>query len=223
MLHEPKQGRSRRTLERIISAARHLMATEGVDAVGITQIVKEARSSVGSFYARFDGKEDLVRYLHNRLWQETLDRWVETTKAWDDGSELEGQVEALVTALREAIEPDFVLRSSLSREMGSVGSEAVRVFERQLTADGLSLLDRGNDLRHPSPEEAVTTGILIALSTLRHHLSAPPQIASDGSVDPLDDLARELGRALKGYWGVGRVVQDSHGGGTRIEYFDIWG
>ena len=39
------------------------MATEGVDAVGITQIVKEARSSVGSFYPRFDGKEDLVRYL----------------------------------------------------------------------------------------------------------------------------------------------------------------
>ena len=62
-LNAPKQSRSRQTLERIVQAALEILEGQGYAALTVKAVVERANSSVGSFYARFSGKEDLVDYL----------------------------------------------------------------------------------------------------------------------------------------------------------------
>src|SRR5215211_2258838 len=62
----PLQDRSRRTLDSIGRAVEELLATRSFDDISVADIVRQARCSVGSFYARFTGKEDLLPYLYQR-------------------------------------------------------------------------------------------------------------------------------------------------------------
>jgi len=75
LVREPLQDRSRRTLERLVAAAARLLEEHGPDAVTVTGVTREARTSVGAFYARFSGKEEMVRYLGERWLAEALERW----------------------------------------------------------------------------------------------------------------------------------------------------
>jgi AcrR family transcriptional regulator len=63
---EPLQDRSRRTLEKIGEAVEVLLATRSFADITVADIVKQARCSVGSFYARFESKDDLLPYLYER-------------------------------------------------------------------------------------------------------------------------------------------------------------
>ena len=74
-VQSPKQARSKRTLERIARAALELIAEQGVEATTVAQIVSRAGSSVGSFYARFSGKDELVHYLEEKVWSDARARW----------------------------------------------------------------------------------------------------------------------------------------------------
>jgi AcrR family transcriptional regulator len=75
LLREPRQDRSRRTLKRILEAGLYLLEHEGPDALTVTEITKRARTSVGSFYARFNGKDGLLRYMGERSLNEALEMW----------------------------------------------------------------------------------------------------------------------------------------------------
>lgn len=62
----PKQGRSRRTLQRTLSVVECLLRTKPFEVISIEEIVGAAGSSVGSFYARFGNKEGLLPHLYER-------------------------------------------------------------------------------------------------------------------------------------------------------------
>ena len=82
----PKQARSRRTLERIARAALELIAEQGVEATTVAQIVAHAGSSIGSFYARFEGKDELMHYLEERVWSDARAKWDDAvaSNTWKD-------------------------------------------------------------------------------------------------------------------------------------------
>ena len=66
------QGRSQDTLERLLAAAEALLADRSFDEIGVAEVARAARSSVGSFYARFTDKEAVLRALHERFIEEAL-------------------------------------------------------------------------------------------------------------------------------------------------------
>jgi len=66
----PRQGRSQQTLERLLQALEDLLEDKGFDDVGVAEIARRARSSVGSFYARFADKTAALRALHERFCEE---------------------------------------------------------------------------------------------------------------------------------------------------------
>lgn len=66
-LSPPLQRRSQNTLDAISAATRKLLQTRSFKALTIQDIVNEAKSSTGSFYARFKGKRALLHYLHEEL------------------------------------------------------------------------------------------------------------------------------------------------------------
>ncbi len=75
LLRVPQQHRSRRTLESFMAAARHLLGEGGESAVTVSDVARRAKVSVGAFYTRFEGRDDLIRYLGERSFEEAIAEW----------------------------------------------------------------------------------------------------------------------------------------------------
>lgn len=63
---EPKQARSRQSFEKTIEAALALLQDRGNDEFTLADVSARSGVSIGSIYARFEGKDDLVRVAHGR-------------------------------------------------------------------------------------------------------------------------------------------------------------
>lgn len=66
-IREPLQERSRRSLEAIYAAAVELLAEGGWDAVTVGEIERRSGVTRGTFYLRFDTRDALVDYVHERM------------------------------------------------------------------------------------------------------------------------------------------------------------
>lgn len=74
-VHEPRQRRSVETFQRLVAEAERLLVEGGPEALTVQELVRRADSSVGSFYARFDGRDTVLRYVQERFWQRAAERW----------------------------------------------------------------------------------------------------------------------------------------------------
>lgn len=63
----PRQARSQKTLERILDAAEALILETGSVTFTVAEVARRGRSSVGSLYARFKGKDALLRSVFERF------------------------------------------------------------------------------------------------------------------------------------------------------------
>lgn len=226
----PRQDRSRRTLARIVTAARELLATEGPQALTVQAVVERARASVGSFYARFTNKEDLLRHLEELVWTEARERWDAAVGPADwEGLPIERRVEALVRLLQEAGARGAPERAALATREGALERE--RAFRRHVrdTAQTL-LLARRADVRHPDPELAVdlglraVTGALRDLEEARRAAAHPePDPGPPGASDPSgpERIARELARLLAAYLTSARDEDAARG--RDVDFFEVWG
>lgn len=70
-VHAPKQERSLATYQSLLDAAEQLLAERRLEEITVAHVVARAGSSVGSFYARFPGKEALVVALVERYHEDT--------------------------------------------------------------------------------------------------------------------------------------------------------
>src|SRR4029077_1579873 len=66
VLREPKQERSRRSFERVQDAPLALLVERGPDAFTLAQVCTRADASMGAIYNRVNGKDDLIRLIHER-------------------------------------------------------------------------------------------------------------------------------------------------------------
>jgi len=211
-VHAPLQARSRRTLERIVEAALRLFGRDGVEATSVHAIVDEAGSSVGSFYARFDGKEDLVRFLEARVWNDALGRWRRGMEGgrWDEGS-LDRVVEGVVRLLLTTEKTDARQRRVLSRDAPS--ATGAGRFRAVVRSDVRRLfLDRRDDVTHPDPEGAVDLLFTVLVGGVR-------ELVREG-VDPDTD---ELARLALSYLRPQPEASGTPEGDGDMDFFDVWG
>ena len=86
-LREPRQSRSKQTLERIMASGAALIAEQSYDEVTIAEIAGRAQISVGGFYSRFKNKEALFSTLKKNFAQETQNRLAAAlTEDWSSTS-----------------------------------------------------------------------------------------------------------------------------------------
>lgn len=211
----PKQSRSRRTLERIVRASLSILDEEGPDGLTVQAIVGRAGSSVGSFYARFDGKDELVEYLAERVWKEAAERWDQAmaSREWS-GLDLRSVVEGAVRLLSEAGRSRASSLRALDRTPG-VRDDAYRAFHGHVLQGVEALiLERAHEITHPDPAVAVPTALHAALSVL------DPVPGSAVAHVPEERRMEEAARLLLAY-----LTGESSGGSTRgdVDFFDIWG
>lgn len=203
-VHPPRQARSRATFERIVAAARALMAEGGMDAVTVQEVVRRADVGVGSFYARFDGREALVRYLHDELWSDAGRWW---RRYLDPGRWRGASVAAVVGEVSRVLVRSHFVREVELRAfwIESLSRPADRIMERTAESDaafveGLARLldERRDEVGHPRPERAARLGAFQLLTTLRGHLLFPDSLSVDGGYT-LRELILELARGLLTY------------------------
>ena len=225
-LRPPKQARSQRTLDRISQASLELMEEGGVESATVAAIVERAETSVGSFYARFSGKDDLIRYLQDRIWSEARNRWDAALAGQDWGAlSIESVVEGVVTLLLRSFRADYHQREVLGRERRQDEEGARRVFEfhQHILATVTPLfLAHQKEITHPDPEWAIRLGYRFAVGAIREILELEEAVGVVDGAATADGLIPELARAWIAYLGAGGPDPASAGSGE-VDFFDPWG
>lgn len=225
----PKQERSRATLERILQAALEIMEERGVDGATVAAIVERADASVGSFYARFPGKGELVSHLRSHVWRKAEERWDEALaeREWSGRSAAE-IVEEVASVLVHTLAEDHRSRQVLEEggeegESGDPGgADRARAFHRHVLETVIPLLrDREGEITHPDPDLAVDLGYRFVVGALREALDETGT-TGQGPVEP-GILIRELARLWTGYLAPpGPEVEAPRAEGD-VDVFDPWG
>ena len=213
-INPPKQDRSRRTLERIVAASLELLATHGPAGLTVHNVVERADSSVGSFYARFRGKDDLLDYLGERVWTEALGRWNDTLASTDwTEYQLAELVRASVGLLADAQRSRSVYLRAIDRVSGP-RSHAYETFRAEVL-EGVAelLLTRASEMDHEDPVRAVRLGLRAVMGVL----DAEARAVSD-RLDR-DTLVDECTRLLLGYLSTPEGGEAPAGG---PDFFDVW-
>jgi AcrR family transcriptional regulator len=185
-------------------AVERLLERHHFEDISITQILKLAGVSVGSFYARFHSKEDLLPHLYAVYSENLAERmtdWLEPGR-WA-GKDLAQRLREL---LRMAV-ANYRERRGLLRAVALLARSRPRqvaksaLCERgdQYRAAAALLLECRGEIRHRDPGLAVQTGILFALAACREKILFA-EAPHPASVDISDEqLADELARALHAY------------------------
>lgn len=221
LVKPPLQDRSRKTLNRLVKAALDLISERGVEGASVQDIARRARASVGSFYARFKGKEDLLRYLEVQLWSDARDAWKAALEGnpWEELS-FEDLVANVVQVLMEVDRTGARQRRLLESRRGpGAVSDAGREFDATLAQDVRGLLMRHAErIDHPHPARAIDLCLAVVRGTLR--LRAVGGLALDGMELDDDQWAEELTRVCLAYLGGATGSGDGKG---QMDFFEIWG
>ena len=204
----PVQARSRRTLARILDASLSLLAERGRDGLTVQDIVARAGTSVGSFYARFAGKEELLAYMEASVWTRARERWDEQlSHRIEEGDSLGQRVRTVVQLLLEAQESESVRHLSAVGAGGEGGREFGRHLRDTITR---ALLEQRADMRHPDPVAAIRLGHAAVTGAVRER----PEGWEDGP------LVEELARLWLAY--LGQQEKDDRGSGSAVDFFQVW-
>ncbi len=155
----PKQHRSRRTLQRIVRAALELIAQNGVEGTTVESIARRAGSSVGSFYARFDGKHDLLIYLDQRIWETVGRQWSEATAEGLVDRPIGEVVRGLARLYADLELVHRGARDAIAQALRGPGAgpsdPALRILARIREDSASLLLEKRDMIVHSDPELAV--------------------------------------------------------------------
>ena len=208
----PKQPRSRKTLERLVAAGLAILEEKGPAGVTVQAVVARARSSVGSFYARFGSKDDLLAYLREHIRESATTEWSEAilAKSWSDNALRDLTVEVIDLLLELRARWEGRLRAAQGLSSGEADYEG---FRRGIVEELASrLLERRSEIRHPNPEVAVRVGLWAVLGVIDH----TPSGHAVGDLT-LEALRHECSELLLRY-----LVGSSGGSGEQVEFFDVW-
>ena len=181
--------------------------------------MSRANSSVGSFYARFKGKDDLIDYLGERVWREATERWREALdgREWSE-LDLPTLLDSSLTLLQDAQarRADFLKAIDRARRGRGDGYASFRDHVVEGLAD--LLLERREELTHPEPEVGVRVGLAAAVSALER---GERGFGSSPDAPPIDSqtVLLECRTMLLAYLAGSTDAHPS----TDVEFFDVWG
>lgn len=197
-VHVPKQGRSRRTLERLLDAAEEVLSEKSFEQAKVSEIAARAGFTTGAFYARFPTKDVLLDALVQRV----------KTQYEDALEGLEGlrgavSLEALIDALVDAFAGAFSNRSWLARSTAVRSNPALRQPVDRLNLQLMErlaalLLHHREEIGHPDPPQAVEHCLLMTSASLREIVVFRELWLKRGRGGPERTIA-ELKLALRSY------------------------
>jgi AcrR family transcriptional regulator len=174
----PKQLRSRQTVEAVLDAVVRVLKRDGAAAVTTNRVAEVAGVSIGSVYQYFPDKRAIYTALHDRHSDE-MSRLVERTLVEHAASSLDALLRALVEAMIEAHATDPALHELLREVPHDDGARDLPTRLRGALRLAISSRERARAARSPRALERslfVLTHMIDALSHAAVH-SRPPKLS----------------------------------------------
>lgn len=189
---EPRQARSAATLARILQAAEEIASSSGLDEMTVSGVAEHAGVAVGSIYRRFEGKEQLVTALTERMLERREEYVAERLRAAEPS--LPGVVDAYADALLQSFADSGNLFPELMRARGS---SALDRGARTITEIHRLLLEAAapyaHQIRRSDPEAALDTVARALLGACFHNSVRPDPATGETArrryADELGDMA----------------------------------
>jgi AcrR family transcriptional regulator len=194
----PQQARAQKTVQRILAAARELVAAHGIDALTTNRIADAAHVNIATLYQYFPNKEAVLDALLAVYMAEittALDLLLgglderagieDSTRAWTMGSMLYfRQTQGVLPELMRAGGGNLMNLPAL-KQMENRLIEAMRRF----------LMRRREQLDVPNLDAAVYVAFHAASSVITRHLLEPDWMRNE-------EIVEELVRLMMRYFGV---------------------
>jgi len=202
--HEPKQQRSRETLERLLAATIKVLDDEGLEGAVVPRIAAVAEVAPASIYRRFADKDALLReaFLHMLRKSNTANRERLGQAMLRDS--LEASAAQLMDALMAQHRRHPRLMRALLRFVESDRESDFATEVRLHTAENINLIVDvfhafRTEVRHRFPRRALQFAVLSAASAIELYVLEPASLWE--TVLPLSDkqFKAEQVRAFVGY------------------------
>jgi len=190
---QPRQSRSRVTVDAILEATAQVSIAEGYDKLNTARIAERAGVSVGSLYQYFPNKNALIASLVD-LHANRIAATMEQALAESTNLSFEAGITALVEALLDKRRLAVELHKILIQQAATVGrAEEAQAASKKITHCFEQFL-QAHQTRLPNGYDPATSAIVMetTLEALAHRaiLEAMPD----------DILRREIYRLLCGYF-----------------------
>jgi AcrR family transcriptional regulator len=198
----PKQDRSQRSFERIVEATIGLLRERPYEQVRLAEICERSGVSTGSLYGRVGGKEDLLRAVQ-QVFLERLglqfDAHAARIARETDG--LAQTVPAVVDALGKLLGENagvlrsFMLASAADAAIQERGKQSAQQNHARFSA---LLMRHAAQIRHPQPERAVASGMLLIYSAQARSLGLDNS-TGELAAGEWETLLQDLGDMMLAY------------------------
>ncbi|HEY6722858.1 MAG TPA: TetR/AcrR family transcriptional regulator [Polyangiaceae bacterium] len=186
----PGQERSQQTVDAIVTAAAHILAHEGVEALTTNAVAERAGASIGSVYQYFPHKQAIVAAVLERHSESEARFFMERMQALE-GKDLRARVRGLLTIPLEFRRQHSALQLALLEQMPTLGRyfdlrERVRCAAMPLRA----LLEaHAGEIRRTNLDLACHV-LVNAIQSLTHDgiLPRPEALSDEALLDELTHL-----------------------------------
>jgi AcrR family transcriptional regulator len=176
----------------VLAAAENVLAADGFDEFTMTAVAERAGVSVGAIYRRFDGREQLLAAVKDRLLSRLEEDLAERLGTADPS--LEGVVNAFATTIADAFAaggpawPDLLRSAGKSlQERGREALESVRQLFEQASGAYRGEVRRSDPDAALAAAERMITGALIHQASMES--SARDDISMQAYARQLSDMA----------------------------------
>ena len=208
VLREPKQERSRRSFERVQDAALALLVERGPDAFTLAEVCTRADASMGAIYNRVNGKDDLIRLIHEREMARVDSDTEKALQATDlQGAELRDVVAELIDGVTVLLRRDaevlrpFMLLAATDQQIAIRGRQSAAVMTSLFV--GL-LSQRRSEIRHPDPVAAIEWCFTIVYSVIARRLGLGSTMEGANDAGDWDDDRANLTDTVTAYLSLAR-------------------
>lgn len=196
-LKEPKQTRSKASLERLLNAASSLLIENGYKDFTLQGVSKSAKVSIGSIYNRFKSKEDLIRLLQQReLEAMEIESALVITRIRRKQLKLRQLVPEVITQYANLLQKNKGILRPLM-EISSI-DEVVAAYGKKHAAQHIDdfiqlLLECKDEISQPDPARAIDHMFKVIYAAIARYLGLGIMDSVSGEGDweeLLDDLSQ---------------------------------
>ncbi len=195
---QPRQARARLTVERILAAARELVAADGVDALTTNRVAEAAHVNIATLYQYFPHKEAVLDALLGVYLEEMVAALDQLLGSLDDNASLEDSTRAWTLGSMLYFRQTQGVLPELMRAGGGnlVGMPSLKLMEHRLMeAMRRFLARRRAQLDVPDLDAAVYVSYHAASAVISRHLLEPDWLRDE-------EIVEEIVRLMLRYFGV---------------------
>jgi AcrR family transcriptional regulator len=170
---EPKQQRSKETVDVILAATARVLVKEGFDRASTNRIAEAAGVSIGSLYQYFPSKEALVAALVERH-MERMSATLDAEMAAVATAPLELAVRRMVAFMLNAHAVDPALHHVLNEQVPRVGRlHKMHEIEERMRGQTRLYLELNRDKLRPQDLDVASFIVVQTIEALCHAATAP--------------------------------------------------